>query len=66
MTKTIELTPHEYVKWFDENNKIDGHEIDHVVTSSGRTIHFADMTDEDANFVAGQFMLMMAKPEGSA
>jgi len=66
MTKTIELSPREYIKWFTENHKIDGYEMDYVRLNSGREIHFDNMTDEDANFVAGQFMMMMAKPEGNA
>jgi hypothetical protein len=64
--KTVALSPRDYIKWFTKNNKIDGHEINRIQTNTGREIRFDDMTDEDAEFVASQFMLMMAKPEGSA
>ncbi len=63
--KTIHMTPQEFVKWFVENN-YNGEPFDYVVTSSGRKIMLNEMTDDDANFVAQQFMLMSEKPGGQA
>ena len=64
--KKVNMTPRDFVTWFAKTHPIDGKIIDFVQTSSGRKILFDDMTDEDANFVANQFMLMMASPEGQA
>ena len=63
----IYLTAREYVAWFaKENASALGFEIDHIKTNTGRTIYFSDMTDDDANFVAQQLMLMSAQQEGNA
>lgn len=64
--KTIELTPREYISWFVKKNKINGHEISYVKLSSGREVHFDNMTDEDANLIASQFMLMMMPSQGQS
>lgn len=62
--KTTVLSPRDFVKWFVKQHTIDGQEMTCVKTNSGREINLSDMTDDDAEFVAGQFMLMMSKTEG--
>lgn len=63
--KTTVLQPRDFIKWFVKEYKIDGEEMKFVQTNNGRTITLSDMSDEDAEFVAAQFMLMMSKPEGT-
>lgn len=62
-----EMTAREFIAWFaQEYSPIVGHKIDFVRTASGREIRFDNMTDDEAEFVASQFMLMMVPAEGNA
>lgn len=63
---TIYLTPREYVNWFAREYPIDGRPMTYVRLASGREIHFDDMTDDDANLVAQQFMLWALPAKGEA
>lgn len=59
MNSTV-LSPRDFIKWFVKQHTIDGQEMTFVTTNSGRKIDLSNMTDDDAEFVAGEFMSMMA------
>ena len=63
--KKILMTPREFVHWFLKHN-YKGEKPDFVITSSGRKIMLNDMTEDDANFVAQQFMLMAEETKGNS
>lgn len=59
------MNAREFVNWWRDQHQIDGCKMGYVMTDKQRVIDLDAMTDEEAEWVAAQFMLM-STPRGSA